>query len=441
MTSPNPEVFAVSDRARRRINQRIMPYLMLLFMIAYLDRVNVGYAALEMTRALGFAPEVYGFGAGIFFLGYFLLEIPGSVLVERWSARGWIARIMISWGILAMLTGFIHNASQFFWVRFLLGAAEAGFFPGIIVYLSHWFRYEDRAKAVAMFMAAIPISNILGAPLSGWLLGINWLGMEGWRWLFILEGAPSVILGVVTIFYLTDWPHQARWLPEDERQWLTGELEKEKEAKKAAGPHRVWQALRHREVIQLAVAYFFIVTSVYGFNFWMPTILKSITGVSNFTVTLIAAVPYCAALAAMLVVGWSSDRTRERRWHTALCMLAVTAGLWLSLAMRGNVVLEIAMFCAAAAGMYGYLPGFWALPTSFLAGTAAAASVGMINSIGNLGGFLGPYIVGYVNGKTKSFYGGVVFLGLSAMIAAALTLSLRAAGRDPMSASGGKGTP
>ena len=441
MTSPNPEVFAVSDRARRRINQRIMPYLMLLFMIAYLDRVNVGYAALEMTRALGFAPEVYGFGAGIFFLGYFLLEIPGSVLVERWSARGWIARIMISWGILAMLTGFIHNASQFFWVRFLLGAAEAGFFPGIIVYLSHWFRYEDRAKAVAMFMAAIPISNILGAPLSGWLLGINWLGMEGWRWLFILEGAPSVILGVVTIFYLTDWPHQARWLPEDERQWLTGELEKEKEAKKAAGPHRVWQALRHREVIQLAVAYFFIVTSVYGFNFWMPTILKSITGVSNFTVTLIAAVPYCAALAAMLVVGWSSDRTRERRWHTALCMLAVTAGLWLSLAMRGNVVLEIAMFCVAAAGMYGYLPGFWALPTSFLAGTAAAASVGMINSIGNLGGFLGPYIVGYVNGKTKSFYGGVVFLGLSAMIAAALILSLRAAGRDPMSASGGKGTP
>jgi MFS transporter, ACS family, tartrate transporter len=229
--------------------RHILPYLFLLHIIAFLDRVNVSYAALEMTKDLGFTAEVYGFGAGIFFIGYFLLEIPGSLLVELWSARGWIARIMISWGVLAVLMGFITTATQFYWVRFLLGAAEAGFFPGLIVYLSHWFRYEDRAKAVALFMAAIPISNILGAPLSGFLLGMNWYGMTGWRWLFILEGAPAIIFGIATIFYLTDWPHQAKWLPEDEREWITTELEKEKQAKKATHSQAIWEALKQREVI------------------------------------------------------------------------------------------------------------------------------------------------------------------------------------------------
>jgi ACS family tartrate transporter-like MFS transporter len=436
MVSQTATTTLTAERARRRIARRIMPYLFFLYMIAFLDRVNVGYAALEMTHALGFSPEVYGFGAGIFFVGYFLLEIPGSLLVEKWSARGCIARIMVSWGVLAMLTGFIHTASQFYWVRFLLGAAEAGFFPGIIIYLSHWFRYEDRAKAVAVFMAAIPIANIFGSPISGLLLGIHWLGLAGWRWLFILEGIPAIVMGIVTLFYLTDWPHQAKWLPDDERNWITSELEQEKREKREIGPHRILQAFRHKEVILLSVAYFFIVTGVYGFNFWMPRILKGLSGYSNLVVTLVAVLPYFAALLAILFVGWSSDRTRERRWHTATAMLVASLGLLLSAVLRGSVALEVSMFCLAAAGMYGYLPGFWALPSSFLTGTAAAASVGLINSIGNLGGFLGPYIVGYLNNKTNSFFEGVIFLSASAVISAGLILSLRTAGRDPRNASG-----
>ncbi|HWW77636.1 MAG TPA: MFS transporter, partial [Pyrinomonadaceae bacterium] len=251
---------AVAERARRRITRRLMPFLVCLFVVAFLDRVNVGYAALEMSKEMGFDAAVLGFGAGVFFLGYFLLEIPGTLLVENWSARLWLARIIISWGLLAALTGFIRNATHFYVARFLLGMAEAGFFPGVIVYLSHWFRPRDRAKAVAMFMAAIPVSNIFGAPVSGLILGVNWLGLAGWRWVFILEGLPALLLGVVTIFYLTDRPRDARWLGEDERAWITGELEREKEARRAGRRFGVWEALRHRNVALLALAYFCSVT-------------------------------------------------------------------------------------------------------------------------------------------------------------------------------------
>src|SRR5215216_2396301 len=426
MPGQKVEQIDIADRARRRVMLRIMPYLFLLYIIAFLDRVNVSYAALAMKDDLGFTDDVMGFGAGIFFIGYFLLEIPGSILVEKWSARGWIARIMISWGILAIVMGFINTKTQFYWVRFLLGAAEAGFFPGIIVYFGHWFRYEDRAKAVALFMAAIPVSNIIGSPVSGLLLGINWLGLAGWRWLFIIEGAPAIIFGVVTIFYLTDRPHQARWLPDDEREWLTSELEREKQAKQAAHSYGILQALRHREVILLTLAYFFMVTAVYGFNFWLPAIIKKLSGSSNMVVTLISALPYCVGLVAILLIGWSSDRTRERRWHTALSMIVASVGLLLSVAAQDQTALAVLMFCFAAAGMYGYLPGFWALPTSFLTGTAAAASIGFINSIGNLGGFAGPFVVGYLSNATNSFIGGVLYLSVSALVAAGLILSLRA---------------
>jgi D-galactonate transporter len=403
-----------------------MPYVFLLYIIAFLDRVNVSYAALAMKDDLGFSDEVLGLGAGIFFIGYFLLEIPGTILVEKWSARGWIARILISWGIVAVLMGFIQTKPQFYTARLLLGAAEAGFFPGIIVYFSHWFRYEDRAKAVALFMAAIPISNIIGSPLSGALLGVNWYGLAGWRWLFIIEGAPAIVFGVVTIFYLTDRPHQAHWLPVDERQWLIDELEKEKKAKQRRHSYSIMQAFKHREVVLLALAYFFMVTAVYGFTFWLPTILKRLSGSSNMVVTLISAIPYCVGLVAILVVGWSSDRTKERRWHTAISMMVAGIGLLLSAAAQDELVLAVVMFCIAGAGMYSYLPGFWALPTSFLTGTAAAASIGLINSIGNLGGFAGPYIVGYLSQATNSFLGGVIYLALSALVAAGLVISIRA---------------
>jgi sugar phosphate permease len=415
----------VADLAHRRITRRILPYLFILYIVAYLDRINLSYAALEMNKDLHFSPEIYGFGAGIFFAGYFLLEIPGTILVERWSARAWIARIMISWGIVAVLTGFVRTPTQFYWVRFVLGAAEAGFFPGIVVYLSHWFRYADRAKALALFMAAQPISNMIGAPISGLLLGMNWLGLAGWRWLFILEGIPAVILGVVTLVYLTDWPHQAAWLPDAERQWITAELEKEKRALQEAHPYGIWQTLGQRRVVLLTVAYFFIVTSVYGFTFWLPTIVKNLSGFSNLSVSLLSALPYCVGLGAMLLVGWSSDQTGERRWHTALPMVVAGAGLALGVVSQNIPVTMIAMFCVAAAGMYGYIPAFWSLPSGFLTGTVAAVSIGLINSIGNLGGFAGPYIVGYLNRIAHSFSAGVIFLSLSTVVAAGLVLSLR----------------
>ena len=424
----------VGDRARRRVLLRLMPYLFVLYIIAFLDRVNVGYAALTMKGDLGFTDDIMGFGAGIFFIGYFILEIPGSILVEKWSARGWIARIMISWGIIAILMGFIHTKNQFYAARFILGAAEAGFFPGIIVYFSHWFRYADRAKAVAMFMAAIPIANIIGSPLSGLLLDVNWLGVAGWRWLFIIEGAPAIIFGIITIFYLTDRPHQAAWLPEDEREWLCSELEREKQEKQAVHSYSILQAFRHREVILLTLAYFFMVTAVYGFNFWLPSIIKNLSGgsTSHLMVTLISAIPYCVALVAILLVGWSSDRTNERRWHTACSMIAASLGLLLSVVTQDHTAFAVVMFCLAAAGMYAYLPGFWALPTSFLTGTAAAASIGLINSFGNLGGFVGPYVVGYLSQKTNSFLGGVLYLSVSALLAAGLVLSLRATKQRPL---------
>jgi ACS family tartrate transporter-like MFS transporter len=427
MLSQMSQPAQVAERARRRIARRIMPYLFILYIIAYLDRVNVSYAKLEMNSDLHFSEQVYGVGAGIFFIGYFLLEIPGTLLVENWSARKWIARIMISWGILAVLMGFIHTETQFYWVRFLLGAAEAGFFPGIIVYLSHWFRYEDRAKAVAMFMVAIPISVIIGSPISGMLLGINWFGVSGWRWLFILEGAPAILFGIITVFYLTDWPEQAKWLPDDEQQWIISELEREKRAEREIHSHQILKALAHREVIFLALAYFFIVTSVYGFNFWLPTIVKQLSGLSNLLVTSISALPYCIGLASMLLLGYSSDRTGERRWHTALPMIMAGVGLFLGVLLRDTVAMAIAMFCIAQAGLSGYLPGFWSLPSRFLTGSAAAAAIGLINSVGNLGGFAGPTIVGFLEKSTGSLFAGVLYLSLSAIIAAGLILSLRSA--------------
>ncbi|HEY2931312.1 MAG TPA: MFS transporter [Acidobacteriota bacterium] len=414
----------IAERTRRRVTWRIMPYLLLLYIIAFLDRVNVGYANLTMSADLGFSAAVFGTGAGIFFIGYFLLEIPGTLLVENWSARGWIARIMISWGILAVMMGFIHTKTQFYWIRFLLGAAEAGFFPGIIVYLSHWFRYQDRAKALAFFASGITISNIIGSPVSGFLLQFNWLGMAGWRWLFILEGLPAILFGVITIFYLTDWPRQAKWLPDDEREWLTGELERERKLRGAEHSHRIWEALRQRDVVQLAVAYFFIVTCSYGFSFWLPAIVKKSSGLSDFKVTLVSALPYCVGLAGMLLNGWSSDKTGERRWHTAGAILLVSVGFYLS-TLTENVALSIGMLCLAALGLFGYLPSFWSLPSSFMTGSAAAASIGLINSVGNLGGFLGPYIVGKINTMTDSFIGGVLYLAASALISAMLVISLR----------------
>jgi sugar phosphate permease len=271
----------------------------------------------------------------------------------------------------------------------------------------------------------VPFSNIIGSPISGLLLGINWLNLAGWRWLFILEGFPAIIFGVVTIFYLTDRPHQAKWLPDDEREWITGELEKEHQQKAASHSLSILKAFQNRDVLLLTGAYFFIVTAAYGLNFFLPTFVKKLSGSSNLMITLITAIPYCFYLIAMLIVGWSSDRTGERRWHAAVPMMVVGIGLLLSIAAQDKAILGVAMFSLASAGLGGYLPSFWALPTRFLTGAAAAATIGLVNSVGNLGGFVGPYVVGYLNTRTNSFIGGVLYLAISAFVAACCIIALR----------------
>jgi len=422
----------VGARARRRIARRLLPFLFVLYVIAFLDRMNIGAAALQMPADLGFSPSVIGFGAGIFFLGYFLLEIPGALIVERWSARRWIARIMISWGIVTVLMAFIHTPRQFYWVRFLVGAAEAGFLPGVIVYLTHWFRYQDRAKAVAVFYAANPLSYVIGSPLAGLLLGLSWLGMRGWRWLFIIEGIPAVLLGVITIFYLTDWPEQARWLPEDERSWITEQLRREKEAKKRVHSFSVWEALRNRDVLLLTLCYFCAMTGSYGIAFWLPTIVKRLSGLSDMNVTLLAAMPYVAGFVTQQLNGWHSDRAGERRWHAALPVILCGVALSLAVIYSSRPAISIALFVLVGACFYGFQPCFWAVPTLFLSESAAAASIGLINSVGNLGGFAGPFVIGYLANRTHSFAPGLWYLVISLFASGAFRLAVGLTKRRPL---------
>ena len=416
----------VSARARRRIAWRLMPFLFVLYVINFLDRMNVGAAALQMPKDLGFSDRTVGLGAGIFFLGYFLLEIPGALIAERWSARRWIARIMVSWGIATVLMGFIHTSRGFYTVRFFVGAAEAGFFPAVLVYLTHWFRYEDRAKVIAFFYAAYPISFVLGSPLAGWMLGISWLGLRGWRWLFILEGIPAILFGIVTLFYLTDWPLQAKWLQPDEREWITEELLNEKRAKQKVHSFKIWEAFRNRDVVLLTLCYFFALTGGYGVSFWLPTILKRLSGLTDMQVTLLAALPYLAGFLSQQINGWHSDRTRERRWHAAIPIFCCGLALLLAVQFRANVTLCVAMFTLVGAGYFAFHPGFWPIPTQFLSESAAAASIGLINSVGNLGGFVGPMTMGYLVTRTKSFKAGLLYLVGSLFLSSILMLFVKA---------------
>jgi ACS family tartrate transporter-like MFS transporter len=426
--TPTRESAAIAKRTRRRINRRLLPFLFLLYIIAFLDRINISFAGLDMTRELGFSDQVFGLGSGIFFVGYVLLEIPGTLLVELWSARKWIARIMISWGLVGSLTGLIHTAHQFYWARFILGVAEAGFFPGVVVYLTHWYREQDRARAMAMFMSAIPIAQVVGAPISGALLGIHWLGVSGWRWLLILEGVPAVIAGFVALFYLTDRPRDARWLSAAERDWITAELDLETRAKPGSRMS-VWQSCRRvfqdRDVILLTSVYFLGACGQYGFSFWLPKMIQKLSGFGSSEVALIAALPFLASWPAMLLLSWSSDRTGERRWHTAAAYVALAAGLAGSVWAGGNIVLGVVMFSLAGIGISARLPAFWAMPASLLGGATAAASVGFINCIGNLGGFAGPYLLGALSTATGSYSIGIWVLCAASVVAALLILLVR----------------
>ena len=424
---PNLDVAA---RARHRIARRLMPFVFILYVANYLDRANLAYAALEMSHQLGLSDRVFGVGAGIFFIGYLGLQIPGALIVERWSARKWLSTILIIWGALTALTSLVHNAHQLYAARFFLGVAEAGFFPGVIVYLNHWFCYEDRAKAVANFMAAIPVSFIIGSPLAGALLGVHWFGIEGWRWLFVLEGIPATLLGLAALFYLTDRPQDASWLPPEEREWITDQLQEEARSMSGVQAFSIGQALRYPPVILLALVVLCEYSGFYAFIFWFPTMLKRLSEMSNLRVGLLGALPYIGAFVAMQVVGWNSDRTRERRWHAAAMQILAAAALLVLIFHPASVGCAVTLFTLAGIGMIAFLPPFWALPSSFLNGPAAAASIGFINALGSMGGFIGPYAIGYLRTTTGSFNSGLGYMVLALVLGGLTVLVCRPARRS-----------
>ena len=425
----------VGSRARRRVAYRLLPFVFLIYVVNYIDRVNVSFANLRMSADLGFSDRVYGLGVGIFYLTYVLFEIPGAVIVERWSARKWIARIMISWGVVTILTGFVHNATQFYAARFFLGIAEASFFPGMIVYLTHWFCSRDRGRSIACLYAAVPAASLVGSPIAGWLLGVHWWQLPGWRWLFILEGAPAIVLGIVTLFYLTDWPAQARWLPDDERGWLINELQTELQARKRIREYTITQAFCDRRILLLIAAFFLAISGALGNIYWIPTFVKRLSGFSDRHVTSLLIVPALIGIAGMLANGWHSDKSAERRLHTAIPLFAAGLMYGLLIPARHDFALAISFLLLGSGFFYAFLPLFWSIPTMVLSESAAAATFGLINSIGQLGGFAGPYLIGFLNDRTHSLTASFGFIALVYFAAGSLILSLRI--HDPLHASQG----
>jgi ACS family tartrate transporter-like MFS transporter len=414
-----PRAFEAANPTRRHIAVRLLPFLFILYITNYLDRTSVAYAAIGMSRDLGFSDRVFGMGAGIFFISYVALQIPGALLVERWSARRMISATMIAWGSLTALTAMVHTPGQLYIARFVLGAAEAGFFPGVIVYLSHWFIPEDRAKATSNFMAAIPLSFVIGSPIAGWILGHTWFAVEGWRWLFVLEGLPAILLGAVAFFFLTDWPGEATWLTPEHRQWIEQKLQEEKHI--AVQAIKVGQALKSRTILLLAAVTFLNYFVFYSFAFWFPTMLKRQSGFSDLRVGVLGAIPYLAAFVVMQVNGWHSDRHRERHWHSAVPMFIAAMGLLGLVTQPRSIALSVALFSMACISA-SYLPTFWAIPTEILSRSAAAAAVGMINALGSIAGFAGPYVFGYLHTRTGSFSYGLALMMVIALAGGLLIL-------------------
>lgn len=428
---------ALEHRVMRKVAFRIVPFIMLLYFIAYVDRVNIGFAALTMNQDLGFSPGVFGFGAGIFFWGYFLFEVPSNIILDKVGARLWIARVMITWGLVSAAMAFVWDSTSFYVLRFLLGAAEAGFFPGIILYLSYWFPAHRRAAITSLFMAAVPISVVLGSPLSSALLEMHGLGgLKGWQWLFVLEAVPAIVLGIVVLFYMTDRPEKARWLADDERAWLVEAMNAERARKAATAHHSIWRGLADIRVLALALVYFGTSAGLYTLGIWAPQIIKGF-GLSNLEVGFFNAIPPTVAVIAMYLWSWHSDRQNERTWHVVIACLAAAAGLALA-GVSSTVVAVISALALVNVGISAAKPPLWSMPTLFLSGPAAATGIATINSIGNLGGFVGPAMIGWIKDVTGSFLGGLYFVAVllvfSAIITLVLSRSLQAPKREALAA-------
>ena len=398
---------------------RLVPFMGLLYVASFLDRVNVGFAALSMNRDLGFSPEVYGFGAGIFFFGYFLFEAPSNMILERVGARLWIFRIMLTWGLISAATAFITGAFSFYVMRFLLGLAEAGFFPGMVLYLTYWFPSSMRARFIALFLAAVPLSSVIGAPVSGYILSLgSFGGLANWQWLFVLEGIPACLLAFAVLVLLPDKPAKAAWLDEEEKALIAKRLA----AEPVAAHQHLLPMLRDPRVWLLAVPDFGIVIGLYGVTLWLPQIVKGL-GFSDVETGFVVAAPYLVSMIVMVAWGHSSDVRNERIWHIAVAALIGTAG-FLATAWLGNSLLSLVTLTVAAATVYAALSVFWSLPSSYLGGTAAAAGIGIINSIGNLGGFFGPVMLGWFKAQTGGYAGGMAALAAMLAVAAVMVVVL-----------------
>jgi ACS family tartrate transporter-like MFS transporter len=409
------------DRTRHQTALRLLPFLFVLYIVNYLDRTSVAYAAIGMSRDLGFSDRVFGLGVGVFFIGYLALQIPGSLLAENWSARKTISGSMVMWGSLTALTALVHTPMQLYLARFSLGLAEASFFPGVIVYLSHWFIQKDRAKAASNFLAAVPLSMMIGSPVAGWIVGHHWLGFAGWRWLFVLEGMPAVVLGAIAFAWLRDWPKDAVWLSDGQRNWITRELESEKPADRRGVS--VLETLRSGRVLLLGAVAFLAYLPYYAWIFWMPTLLMRQTGLSDVRVGSLLAIPYGLLLVAMLFNGWHSDKYFERRWHAAVPVLCAALGALGLLAFPQSLAVTLCMFSLMILEV-AYLPVFWAIPTEILSDTAAAGALGVVGTIANIAGFFGPSAFGYLHTRTGSLATGYAAMALSSAASGVLMLMI-----------------
>ena len=416
----------------RKLKMRLLPFLFVLYVVAFIDRINISFAALTMNKELAITSQQFGLIAGIFFIGYVLFEVPSNLLLHKIGARIWIARILLSWGIVAMATGFVQSVAQFYVVRFLLGVAEAGFFPGIVLYLTYWFRKQERAHAIALFMTALPVASILGAPISGVILDhAHWLGVSSWRWLLILEGLPAIGCAVLTYFLLPDRPADARFLTQEQKEWITTELKREELQKLQSHQMSAVQALTNRRVWQLGLTALAWDIGLYWMSFWMPQVLKSLSSsYSNTLVGFLVVIPQLVGLVGMVLVSRSSDRSLERRFHAAIPAIVGGTAL-LMLTMTHSPIASIVLLSLMAAGIYSFIAPFFALPSEFLSGISAASGIALINSVANIGAFVGPYTVGAITGKTRSFSGGMAFGGAALLLSATLALLLPRKAQTP----------